>query len=618
MADSEPPVAPIAEDYRSTGALFRAASEAYTDFTIMRHKSDLTGEWISHTWKDLRKMVDETAAALAKEGVERGDRVAILANSRMEWCVVDLANFTLGAVTVPVYQSNLPDEVEYILDHSGAKIVFVEDGEQLSKVQQIRGACPAVTRAIQFSGKVRSDDEFVRALDRFRDTGREYMDAHPELLEERLAAVGREDMATIVYTSGTTGRPKGAVLTHDALLFEIGSLGSVMRVDTTDETLLFLPMAHIFARVGFLVTLQCGFIISFAENIATVMTNMAEIQPTFVFSVPRIYEKVYTTVTTKIAKGLRLSKQMFAFALFIGRWTSRVKREGRWAWWKYPHLVFLGEMANMLVFNRLAKLFGGKLRFFISGGAPLPREIAEFMHSIGVLVLEGWGLTETTAAATLNTLDAYRFGAVGKMLPGCQVVVADDGELLIGGRNLLKEYYRRPEATAEALRDGWFYTGDIGEIDADGFVRITDRKKDLIVTSGGKNIAPQNIENWVKQEAWISQVMVYGDKRNYLVALVTLDELEVTQYADEKELEYESFPELTRHPRIRYKIDKAMEEKNKKLPSWETIKYWAVLERDFEVGEELTPTLKVKRKVCTEKYWDVLDGMYQGKSKGGR
>ena len=618
MADTEAPIPPSAEDYSSTGALFRAASERYDDFTIMRHKSDLTGEWVSHTWKDLRKMVDETAAALVAEGVERGDRVAILANSRMEWCVVDLANFTLGSVTVPIYQSNLPDEVEYILDHSGAKIVFVEDGEQLSKVQQIRGACPAVTRAIQFSGKVRSDDEFVRALDRFRDAGREYMDAHPGILEERLDAVTREDMATIVYTSGTTGRPKGAVLTHDALLFEIGSLSSVMRVDTTDETLLFLPMAHIFARVGFLVTLQCGFIISFAENIATVMTNMAEIQPTFVFSVPRIYEKVYTTVTTKISKGLRLSKQMFGFALFVGRWISRIKREGRWAWWKYPHLVFLGEMANMLVFNRLAKLFGGKLRFFISGGAPLPREIAEFMHSIGVLVLEGWGLTETTAAATLNTLDAYRFGAVGKVLPGCQVVVADDGELLIGGRNLLREYYRRPEATAETIIDGWFHTGDIGEIDDDGFVRITDRKKDLIVTSGGKNIAPQNIENWMKQDAFISQVMVYGDKRNYLVALVTLDELEVTRYADEKELEYESFPELTRHPRIRYKIDKAMEEKNKKLPSWETIKYWTVLERDFEVGEELTPTLKVKRKVCTDKYWDILDGMYQGKAKGGR
>ncbi len=618
MAETEAPIPPSADDYASTGALFRAASERYDDFTIMRHKSDLTGEWVSHTWKDLRKMVDETAAALAAEGVERGDKVAILANSRMEWCVADLANFTLGAVTVPIYQSNLPDEVEYILDHSGAKIVFVEDGEQLSKVQQIRGAVPAVTRAIQFTGKVRSDDEFVRALDRFRDAGREYMDAHPGILEERLDAVTREDMATIVYTSGTTGRPKGAVLSHDALLFEIGSLGSVMRVDTTDETLLFLPMAHIFARVGFLVTLQCGFIISFAENIATVMTNMAEVQPTFVFSVPRIYEKVYTTVTTRISKGLRLSKQMFGFALFVGRWISRVKREGKWAWWKYPHLVFLGEMANMLVFNRLAKLFGGKLRFFISGGAPLPREIAEFMHSIGVLVLEGWGLTETTAAATLNTLDAYRFGAVGKVLPGCQVVVADDGELLIGGRNLLTEYYKRPEATAETIVDGWFHTGDIGKIDEDGFVHITDRKKDLIVTSGGKNIAPQNIENWIKQDAWISQVMVYGDKRNYLVALVTLDELEVTQYADEKELEYESFPELTRHPRIRYKIDKAMEEKNKKLPSWETIKYWAVLERDFEVGEELTPTLKVKRKVCTEKYWDILDGMYQGKTKGGR
>jgi len=384
----------------------------------------------------------------------------------------------------------------------------------------------------------------------------------------------------------------------------------VLYVDETDETLLFLPMAHIFARIGYLATLKQGYIISFADSIAAVMTNMAEIQPTFVFSVPRIYEKVYAQITSKIQKGTRLAKQMFAFATFVGSWISRVKQKGKWAWWKYPHLVLLGEMANMLVLNRLSKIFGGKLRFFISGGAPLPREIAEFMHACNILVLEGYGLTETMAASNLNTLDHFRFGTVGRTMPGVEIKIAGDGEILIAGRNIMQEYYKRPEATAESISDGWFHTGDIGEFDDDGFLRITDRKKDLIVTSGGKNIAPQNIENWFKQDPWISQVMVYGDKRKYLVALVTLDEDEVTKYAEDKDLEFESFPELTRHERIVYKVGVIMAEKNKKLPSWETIKYWDILERDFEVGEELTPTLKVKRKVCTEKYWNLLDGMY--------
>ena len=595
---------------RSTGELFLRAVERFDDHTVLRQKNLDKGIWESYDWRDLHKMVRETAAMLVRDGVEHGDRVAVLSNSRIEWAVADLANLLIGAVTVPVYQSNLPDEVHYILEHSEAKVIFVEDGEQLSKVLQIKDDLDGVRRAVQFTGKVRSDDEFTFAMDRYQDAGREALDEDPELLQPRIEAVQPEDVATIVYTSGTTGRPKGAVLTHDTVLFEIDSVSQVLYVDETDETLLFLPMAHIFARIGYLATLKQGYIISFADSIAAVMTNMAEIQPTFVFSVPRIYEKVYAQITSKIQKGTRLAKQMFAFATFIGAWISRVKQRGSWAWWKYPHLVLLGEMANMLVLNRLSKIFGGKLRFFISGGAPLPREIAEFMHACNILVLEGYGLTETMAASNLNTLDHFRFGTVGRTMPGVEIEIAGDGEILISGRNIMQEYYKRPEATAESIIDGWFHTGDIGEFDDDGFLRITDRKKDLIVTSGGKNIAPQNIENWFKQDPWISQVMVYGDKRKYLVALVTLDEDEVTKYAEDKDLEFESFPELTRHERIVYKVGVIMAEKNKKLPSWETIKYWDILERDFEVGEELTPTLKVKRKVCTEKYWNLLDGMY--------
>ena len=609
MAEEIPP---ITVEPVSTGALFLNAIERFDEHVVMRQKHPEKGEWISYDWVELGKMVRETAASMLADGVQQGDRVAVMSNSRMEWAIADIATLLIGAVTVPIYQSNLPEEVQFIIEHSGAVAIFVEDGEQLSKVQQIHADVPAIRRVIQFDGKVRSDDDLVRRLDRYREAGRDALVADPALMDARIEAVRPEDMATIVYTSGTTGRPKGAVLTHESVLFELKSVAQVLSVGTTDETLLFLPMAHIFARLGYLATLRQGFIISFADSIALVMQNMAEIKPTFVFSVPRIYEKVYSTITSKIGKSLRLSRQMFTFATTIGRWISRRKQAGKWRWWRYPHLVLLGEMANMLVLRKLGKLFGGELRFFISGGAPLPREIAEFMHSIGVLVLEGYGLTETMAASNLNTLTDFRFGTVGKPIPGVDIKIATDGEILIRGPNLLREYYGRPEATAEAIQDGWFYTGDIGEFDSDGFLRITDRKKDLIVTSAGKNIAPQNLESWIKQDPWISQVVVYGDQRKYLVALVTLDELEVTKYGDEKEIEYESFRDLVRHPRVKRRVDRIMAEKNKRLASFETIKYWTVLPRDFEVGEELTPSMKVKRKVCTAKYADQLDAMYEG------
>jgi long-chain acyl-CoA synthetase len=602
-----PPATPV----NSTGALIEQAVSRFGDFVAMRQKDPDKGEWISYDWVDIGKMVRETAASLVADGVEHGDRVAIMSNSRLEWAIADLATLMIGAVVVPIYQSNLPDEVQYLAEHSGAVAIFVEDAEQLSKVKQIQGALPALRRVIAFTGKVRSDDDLVRALDRYREAGRDALEAEPELLRTRIDAVTPADVATIVYTSGTTGRPKGAVLTHEAVLFELDSLAEVLSVDTTDETLLFLPMAHIFARLGYLATLRQGFIISFADSIALVMQNMAEVKPTFVFSVPRIYEKVYSTITSRISKGMRLTKQMFAFATTVGRWISRRKQAGKWAWWRYPHLVLLGEMANMLMLRRLGKLFGGELRFFISGGAPLPREIAEFMHSINVLVLEGYGLTETMAASNLNTLTDFRFGTVGKPIPGVEIKIAEDGEILIKGPNVLREYYKRPEATAAAIVDGWFYSGDIGEFDSDGFLRITDRKKDLIVTSAGKNIAPQNLENHFKTDPWISQVVVFGDKRKYLVALITLDEAEVSKYADDKEIEYDSFRDLVRHERVRRRVDRIMADKNKKLASFETVKYWTILERDFEVGEELTPSMKVKRKVCTTKYAELLDAMYE-------
>ena len=509
-------------------------------------------------------------------------------------------------MTVPVYQSNLAHEVRYVLDHAGARVVFAEDQEQLSKVQMVRAELARLEHAVLISGKAK-EDGFTLAFDRLMERGREVLQANPEVVNERLARVGPRDTATIVYTSGTTGPPKGAVLTHQNLLFQARALAPVMRVDATDETLLFLPLAHIFARVGAMASLELGFTISYAESIDQLLDNLAEVQPTFMFSVPRIYEKVYNKVLAGVQSGSRLKKQLFAYAMAVGRAVSRRKQQGKWV---PPHLSLSFQAAEMLVFGKLKRTFGGKIRFFISGGAPLAREIAEFFHAAGMLILEGYGLTETTAASNLNAPRAFRFGTVGKPLPGVKMRIADDGEILLRGDNIFAGYYRREDATAEVMQDGWFCTGDIGTIDADGLLRITDRKKDLIVTSGGKNIAPQNIENLLKTDPIISQVMVYGDKRNYLTALVTLDPDEAASYAEHKEIAWEHISELSRHPQIRDRVDRAIQKKNQKLASYETIKKFAILEGDFEVGEELTPTLKVKRKFTIEKYIDLLEGLY--------
>ncbi len=382
----------------------------------------------------------------------------------------------------------------------------------------------------------------------------------------------------------------------------------MLDADESDETLLFLPLAHIFARVGFLAGLRMGFTTSFAESIDRLLDNVAEVRPTFLFSVPRIYEKVYNAVLSGVIRGSRLKKQIFAFALMMGKAVSKRKRAGRWV---PPWLSLPFQAAELLVFNKLKKRFGGKMRFFVSGGAPLALEIAEFFHCAGMLVLEGYGLTETVAASNVNRLDNYRFGTVGPPIPGVDLRIADDGEVLLRGGNIFAGYYRNEKATSETIVDGWFHTGDIGEIDKDGFLRITDRKKDLIVTSGGKNVAPQNIENLMKTAPIISQIMVHGDKRNYLTAIITLDEEETRSYAEHKELEIEDWDELCQHPLIHARVEREMEARNKNLASYETIKKFQIVAQEFEVGEELTPSLKVKRKVVTEKYRDLLDGMYQ-------
>ncbi len=551
-----------------------------------RHKLD--GTWRTLTWNDVDRAAREIAAGLRSLGLGLGDRVSLLANTRWEWIAADVGILMAGGVTVPIYQSNLPDQVDYIVSDSGSKIVIAEDPTQHAKVGAATGA-----RTVMMSGRV----DGVMSLAELRAAGQKWMAANPGALEKAWEEVQPDHIFTIVYTSGTTGPPKGVVLTHKNIVFECRALEHVLSIDENDEQLLFLPLAHIFARILEWTAISRGCATAFAEGIPELIANMKEIRPTFMGAVPRVYEKAYMKIQAgfEAQRKTPAGKTIIDWALNVGRMLSREQQAGRAP--TLP-LAVQARLANRLVFQKVQATFGGRLRYFISGGAPLAREIGEFFHSTGILVLEGYGLTETTAATNLNRPNAFKFGTVGQPIPGASVKIAADGEVLMRGDNILREYFGKPEATREAIDgDGWFHSGDIGVIDEAGYLRITDRKKDIIVTAGGKNVAPQNLEGALKASCpFVSQVMVHGDKRPYLVALITVNDevVKATGENDAKGL-----------------IQAAVDKLNTQLPSYETIKKIAILPQDFaqETGE-LTPTLKVKRKFCSEKYKSVLDGLY--------
>jgi long-chain acyl-CoA synthetase len=519
------------------------------------------GAWRTRSWADWDTAAREIAAGLRGLGVANGDRVSILSSTRAEWVESDVAILLAGAVTVPIYQSNTPKECEYILRDSQARVIFVEDAAQRAKVADL-----GVTIV-----------ELGAGLDTLRADGRAWL-AGNRL--DAANAVKPEDIFTIVYTSGTTGPPKGVVLTHGNICFEVEALEGALPIGPDDEQLLFLPLAHIFAKLLEWTAIAQGAVTAFAEGLPKLVDNLKEIRPTYMGAVPRVYEKVFAKVQAGFAEKRRkpVTRLILDWALAAGR--------------RRPS--FGSRLADRLVFAKVQATFGGRLRFLVSGGAPLAREIAEFFHTCGILILEGYGLTETTAATHVNRPDRFRFGTVGPALPGVEIRIAADGEILARGPNILPEYFGKPDATREALEpDGWFHTGDIGVIE-DGFLRITDRKKDIIVTAGGKNVAPQNLEGALKAQCpYVSQVMVHGDKRPYLVALITVN------------------PDLAGRPEAAAEIGTAVEKLNGALASYETIKKFKILPTDLsqEAGE-LTPTLKVKRKQVSEKYREVLDSLY--------
>ena len=571
------------------------------------------GKWETLTWRQLGDTVREIAIGLLALGRQRGEAVALLSTSRAEWVQADFAIFSTGCVTIPIYPTYPPDLIAYIVNDSEARTLIVENPGQLAKALEVREKMGGLEQIIVMSDyEALKPTESVPTWEGLRRLGRQNLDRLRPTLADRVASLGADDVASIVYTSGTTGPPKGVVQTHGNHMATLAASARTLQgAGEGDVHLLFLPLAHSFARMESFIGIHRGFTTAFAENLDKVGENLKEVRPHFIFSVPRVYEKVYARILAGVEAGSPLKKTIFNWALGVGREVSRLQQQGRPI---PPALALKRRIAHKLVFSKLHAALGGRLRFAGSGGAPLAREIAEFFHAAGILLIEGYGLTETCPILTSNRLERFKFGSVGVPVAGVELKIAPDGEILARGPNVARRgYFKQPDATAAAFdADGWFHTGDIGRIDEEGFLYITDRKKDIIVTSGGMNIAPQNIENALKTDPFVSQAVVHGDKRPYPVALITLNPEELAKFARAQGLLVSDPALLVKHPAVVERVGRIVEERNVDLPSYAKIKKFAVLPVDFtQENGQLTPTLKVKRRVIAEHYRGTLEALYR-------
>lgn len=581
---------------------FQDTAERRGSEPCFRYKKDKI--WRTLNWNEVLAKVQTFSEALKKINVGSGDRVAILANTRYEWTLYDIAITSLGAATVPIYQSNTSEDTLHILRDSGSKVIVVEDSTQLEKVLKVRNQLPDLKQIILLEGEVMGDGVVTQKDFEAMANGVE------SDFGARIRDIKKDQILTLVYTSGTTGKPKGVMLTHENFFGEMRALIDRVSVGINDTGLLFLPLAHILARVVQWYQLTVGFEHAYAESIEKLGENIGDIRPHFMVSVPRIFEKIHGNMMAQVEAGSSLKKSIFYFARDTGLAYSRCLQNNE----PIPFgLKIKYGIASKLVFSKLQKKLGGRIKFFVSGGAPLARDICEFFHAAGILILEGYGLTETTAAINANGLNDYGFGSVGKPVLGAEEKITEDGEILVRGPMVGTGYWNRPDATAEAFeKDGWFHTGDIGEFNEKGHLRITDRKKDIIVTAGGKNIAPQNIENLIKTHPLISQVVVHGDKRKFLSALITLNPEALPDKAQAIGIGQGDFAQMATHPKMKEVVKGIIDEFNKQLASHEGIKKFEVIDKDFTIEDgELTPTMKVKRKVINDRYKDLLNGFYE-------
>jgi long-chain acyl-CoA synthetase len=579
--------------------LLPRSAEMYGDGTAVRYKEG--SEWVGRSFNQVLETVRPLALGLAELGIEKGDRVAILGNTRVEWTYFDFAALSIGATVVPIYQTNSPEECRYVLENSDAKVVIVEDDEQLAKVRQVRDQLPKLEQVVMMTGS--AADAISTA-----DLAAKGAAVDASRWEALYSAVTPADICTFIYTSGTTGPPKGCVISHGNYRAMLDMINETSVIEEGDVTYLYLPLAHSFALLIQLGNFDLGTTIAYWErDPLKIMANLAEVKPTYFPSVPRIFEKIYTAATSAVEKEGGLKKRIFDWAIDVGAKVRETERAGR-----QPGFLLSRSyaFADKQVLSKIRNLFGGNVRLAVSGAAPINPDILRFFDAAGVLVLEGWGMTETSTAATISQPDDFKVGTIGKPFPGCEIRIADDGEILVKGPNVFQGYHKNEEATRETIVDGWLHTGDIGEIDSDGFITITGRKKDIIITAGGKNITPANLEAEIKQQPLVSQCVVVGDRRPYLVALVTLDPEEAVAYAKEHGVS-EDPAQLAQNPDIRAAIEAHVEKINEKFARVEQVKKVAILPHDLsQESGELTPTLKVKRAVVTAKHETEIEQLY--------
>jgi long-chain acyl-CoA synthetase len=580
--------------------LLPLSARLYGEAPAIAYKDGET--WVRRSFVEVEETVRRLALGLADLGVAKGDKVSILGNTRPEWSYFDFAALSIGAVVVPIYQTNSPEECQYVLENSDAKIVVVEDDEQIEKIRAVRDKLPLLEHVVRMTG----ESEDAISLQGLAARGGDDATAWEGLW----SAVSPADVCTFIYTSGTTGPPKGCVITHGNYRAMLDMVNQTSVIEPEDVTYLYLPLAHSFALLIQLGSFDLGATIAYWErDPLKIMPNLAELSPTYFPSVPRIFEKIYTTATSTMEKEGGLKKAIFDWAIRVGGKMRDAERSGR-----KPGFLLRKqyEFADKKVLSKIRGLFGGKLRLAVSGAAPINPDILRFFDAAGVLVLEGWGMTETSTAATISTPDDFKIGTIGKPFPGCEVRIAEDGEILVKGPNVFQGYYKNDEATRETIVNGWLHTGDLGEIDPDGFIRITGRKKDIIITAGGKNITPANLENEIKQHPLVSQCVVVGDRRPYLVALVTLDPEEAVAYAKEHGLP-EDPARLAGNGDLRAAIEAHLAKVNEKFARVEQVKKIAILPHDLsQESGELTPTLKVKRAVVADKHQDEIEKLYAG------
>ncbi|MGB6864179.1 MAG: long-chain fatty acid--CoA ligase [Candidatus Aminicenantaceae bacterium] len=584
--------------------LFINTIKSYPKDDLMLFKKE--GRYTPISTEEFGEKVVNFSLGLKALGLNAGDKLIILSENRPEWTMTDVATLCMGGIAVPIYTNLSPEQIKFIVNDSDARVVVCSNEELWEKVRAVKSELPLVSHFITY---LPDAPEGMKTFNDILELGKQKSQEEPGLFDQLALTVKSSDIASIIYTSGTTGEPKGVMLTHSNFISNVTSVSAILPISQKDTSLSFLPLSHSYERTVTFTMLYNGCTIGYVESMETVGENLLEVRPTIMGAVPRLFEKIYAKVLDNVLSSSPLKRKIFFWALKIGKECAFRDLEKK----KISGILrFKRNLAHKLVFSKIIEKTGGRIRFFVTGAAPLSKDIAEFFYAMGIVILEAYGLTETSPAATFNTFEDLRFGTVGKPIPGVDVKIAEDGEILIRGPNVMKGYYKKDEATKECIQENWFYSGDIGYLDEDGFLVITDRKKDIIVTAGGKNVAPQQIENLLKTNPYIDTAVAIGDRRRFISALIVPDFDKLEEYAKLNEISYTDRSDLVAKDKIVDFVLSEVDKSQQDLAAYEKVKKIALLDRDFEIAKgEITPTLKVKRNIIEKKYADLIESLYE-------